>query len=175
MFTPAGQAVDAAPAINRNCPVEPGKKAHEQYQIEHLGKRIIFCCEECLAEFKRSPQTYLSSIPDHAPEDVKHPGESRIQTLFDNAWNTAATAAGLTIGTLLLFLLICLRYTFSKFSPHSRVTRISQTLTCRKSIAGWLIILLGAEAIFAHLAHHNTCMEISDSKLENAIHYTTFR
>ncbi len=174
MFASIGQSADSATAFNINCPVEPGKKAHEKYQLEHLGKRIIFCCEECVAEFKRSPQTYLASIPDNFPEYAKRPDTSRIQTFFDSAWNTAAKAAGLTIGTLVLLLLLCLRYTSSRFAPHRQFTRISQALTSRKSIAGWLAVLCGGEAISAHLAHRNTRAEISDSEFEHAIHYTTF-
>jgi YHS domain-containing protein len=174
MFASIGQAADSAAAINRNCPVEPGKKAHEKYQLEHLGKRIIFCCEECLEEFKRSPQTYLPSIPGDSPGNADHAGKSRIQSLFDSVWNTATATAGLTIGTLLLLLLLCFRYTSSRFAPQSQFTRISQALTSRKSIAGWLVFLCGGEAIFAHLAHHHTRAGISDSELEHAIHYTTF-
>lgn len=160
--------------IDKQCPVEPGKKADAKYYADHSGERIYFCCEECIDEFKSSPETYLTSIPDHNPIDKVNDDGTRIQDLFDDAWNVAVTTAGLTIVTLLFLALLLLHYAVRTLAPKSRFSRCSGIFISRKAIPAWLALLLGAEALASHLSHHYTREAISDSTLEHAVHYTTF-
>ena len=60
---PAGNppaAVDANPAVNAVCPVSGdrvgsvGKPAYAEYH----GKKIAFCCKDCVKKFRKNPDKY---------------------------------------------------------------------------------------------------------------------
>lgn len=45
----------------RTCPVMGGDINKDIY-ADHDGKRVYFCCKECIAEFKKNPQAYLDTL-----------------------------------------------------------------------------------------------------------------
>ena len=170
------QTVIAAEEIDQKCPVEPGKNAKSQYYAEHSGQRIYFCCEECVEEFKRSPETYVRSVIDYNPpaKGADSQGYPRIQIMFDNVWNFTAKAAGLIISTLLLFIVCLLHFAAKKLPPAGRFKHCTALLLSKQAIPAWIALFLGSEAISAHLSHRITRDTIRDSTHEHDIHYTTF-
>ena len=63
------QSKSPSEEINKRCPVEPGKMANAKYHTDHSGKRVYFCCAECIDEFNRSPETYLTLGSDRTSVD----------------------------------------------------------------------------------------------------------
>lgn len=57
----------AAGSANGNpqekCPIMGGKIDTSSY-LDHLGKRIYFCCPACPAEFKKDPAKYMKQMED---------------------------------------------------------------------------------------------------------------
>lgn len=53
--------------INAKCPVRPDQPAKASVTVTIQGKVIGFCCKSCLSKFSKSPQAYLSSIPELRP------------------------------------------------------------------------------------------------------------
>ena len=162
--------------VDQKCPVEPGKLAKPQFYAEHSGQKIYFCCEECVEEFKRSPETYIDTVIDHAS-----PGDSSdnhlypsAQELFDDFWNAAVNTAGLVISTLLLLITFLFHFAAKRLAPASTYHRRTAFLVSRKAIPIWIALFLGSEAISAHLSHRFTRETIRDSIHEHDIHYTTF-
>ena len=52
------------------CPVKGGsidKAIYTKYQ----GKRVYFCCQECMDEFKADPEKYLVTLPQFAIQGSK--------------------------------------------------------------------------------------------------------
>ena len=44
-----------------NCPVMGGD-IDKKFYVEHMGKRIYFCCEMCIAKFKEDPKQYMEKL-----------------------------------------------------------------------------------------------------------------
>jgi YHS domain-containing protein len=49
------------------CPVMGGP-INEDIYADHEGRRVYFCCEGCIAPFKREPQKYITLL-EAEPED----------------------------------------------------------------------------------------------------------
>ncbi|MCH2059180.1 MAG: hypothetical protein MK183_01010 [Verrucomicrobiales bacterium] len=175
IFSVSLQTESSAGQINQKCPVEPSRNASTKYFAEHSGQKIYFCCAECIEEFRSSPETYLAPV-----ETKESPAEDEVKIaekakwLFDQVWNAASKMAGITVVILLFLSVFTLHYTLSKFIPGTRIAKYTKMLMARRALPLWLGLLLGAEAISAHLMHHITRKSIRDSTLEHAIHYTTF-
>jgi YHS domain-containing protein len=45
------------------CPVMEGK-IDKKYSAEHAGKRVYFCCESCVNEFKKDPDKYIKHMEE---------------------------------------------------------------------------------------------------------------
>ncbi len=45
------------------CPVM-GNKIDKKIFADHNGKRVYFCCEDCLPKFKESPEKYIKKLED---------------------------------------------------------------------------------------------------------------
>ena len=43
------------------CPVM-GNPIDKQYYADYQGKRIYFCCEGCIEEFKKDPEKYMKKL-----------------------------------------------------------------------------------------------------------------
>ena len=44
------------------CPVMGGAINKEIF-AEYNGKKVYFCCSDCVAEFKKNPEKYLAKLP----------------------------------------------------------------------------------------------------------------
>jgi YHS domain-containing protein len=45
------------------CPVMEGNKIDKNIFVEYKGKKVYFCCEDCKAIFEKSPEKYISKLP----------------------------------------------------------------------------------------------------------------
>lgn len=45
------------------CPVK-GEKINKEIFTDHEGKRVYFCCPECVEQFKKEPQKYIKKLED---------------------------------------------------------------------------------------------------------------
>ena len=52
----------AAPAVNKNCPMEPDKAVDKTVFIMYKGQKIGFCCEDCIKDFKEDPEKYVARM-----------------------------------------------------------------------------------------------------------------
>ncbi len=44
-----------------NCPVMDGEIDKDVY-VDHMGKRVYFCCEMCIAKFNEEPGKYMKKL-----------------------------------------------------------------------------------------------------------------
>lgn len=58
---PATQPSAGAP-VNKFCAVVPGDPIDPTVFIMHEGKKIAFCCSDCIDEFKKNPAKYLKDM-----------------------------------------------------------------------------------------------------------------
>ena len=58
-----GQAPVLLTLTQSQCPVS-GNPISKKIFIEHKGKKIYFCCEECKPEFKKNPEKFIQSLSD---------------------------------------------------------------------------------------------------------------
>jgi YHS domain-containing protein len=52
-------------AEQTTCPVMGGA-IDKNIFVEYQGKRVYFCCKECVAKFQADPQKYLAKLPQFA-------------------------------------------------------------------------------------------------------------
>ena len=159
----------------QKCPVDPSRTVKLKYFTMHAGQKIYFCCAECIEEFNNSPDTYLPQIKSKL-EDSEHDiiNVEKAKAVFDTLWNTATRAAGVTIVILLFIVVALIHFGFRKFTPGNRIVRYTKVILKRKALPAWALLLLAAETVSAHVMHHITIESIKDSRLEHAVHYTTF-
>src|SRR5262245_53667329 len=62
---PARKAV-----TNKSCPVSGGAVA-EKYRAEYKGQYVYMCCEGCLKEFEKSPETFVAKMSKEDQEAIK--------------------------------------------------------------------------------------------------------
>lgn len=66
-----GIKLENTPKAQTICPVM-GEKINRQFYVDHNGKRIYFCCGQCIDEFKKDPEKYLKKLKgvqlDKTPE-----------------------------------------------------------------------------------------------------------
>jgi mono/diheme cytochrome c family protein/YHS domain-containing protein len=63
--------------VNTTCPVS-GKPIDANAWIDHDGLRIAFCCQNCLAEFKKDPSKFAAKIAEYkAAKAAPKPDESK--------------------------------------------------------------------------------------------------
>ncbi len=72
MSMPAKQEATAAPATQAaqiveqtTCPVMGGP-IDKNIFVEYQGKKVYFCCKDCLALFNANPEKYISKLPQFA-------------------------------------------------------------------------------------------------------------
>lgn len=53
-------------ALNVMCPVLPDMEANPKFTIVYKGKKIAFCCDRCITQFKADPEKYLHRLPQFA-------------------------------------------------------------------------------------------------------------
>lgn len=55
--------VQASAVIEQtNCPVMGGPIDKNVF-VEYQGKKVYFCCKQCVAEFQKNPEKYLDKLP----------------------------------------------------------------------------------------------------------------
>ena len=45
------------------CPVMDGNKIDKNVFIEYEGKKVYFCCPDCIEKFKADPEKYIAKLP----------------------------------------------------------------------------------------------------------------
>lgn len=65
MAKPAKEAVTAA-AEQTTCPVM-GNPINKQFVAEYKGKKVYFCCPDCIEKFKANPEQYVAKLPQFKP------------------------------------------------------------------------------------------------------------
>ncbi len=83
---------DDEPALNTMCPVMPDEPVDPKITVVYRGKKIAFCCDNCLDMFNANPDAYLSELPQFrgapaAPSDTP-------PTVFDRDGERASNAPG---------------------------------------------------------------------------------
>jgi YHS domain-containing protein len=51
--------------LNKKCPVT-GDDADKSLTAEHEGRKVAFCCEDCVKDFKKDPKKYLKKLDEEA-------------------------------------------------------------------------------------------------------------
>lgn len=59
---PSTAAVVAAIA-QTTCPVMDGNPIDKNVFTEYKGKKVYFCCQDCVAKFKAEPEKYAATLP----------------------------------------------------------------------------------------------------------------
>ncbi len=60
---PATKPASTQPAINKFCAVEGGDHAVDKdVFVMYKGKKVGFCCEDCIKEFNADPDTYMEKL-----------------------------------------------------------------------------------------------------------------
>jgi len=52
----------SASITQKTCPVMSGKKINPKIHTDHKGRRIYFCCADCVGKFKDDPEKYLKKV-----------------------------------------------------------------------------------------------------------------
>jgi uncharacterized membrane protein/YHS domain-containing protein len=66
---------DPRPVGNLTCPVMVGEPVDSTIWLEHEGRRVYFCCNRCVRQFRRDPLSYMANLA--ASEDT-HATESSV-------------------------------------------------------------------------------------------------
>lgn len=45
------------------CPILPNNPIDKNVFVEYKGKKVYFCCQDCVAEFNKNPEKYISQLP----------------------------------------------------------------------------------------------------------------
>ena len=56
--------------IQETCPVSGMKLGEKEVHIDHKGRRVYFCCGECIGAFNENPENYLAKL-DIPAVDIK--------------------------------------------------------------------------------------------------------
>ena len=66
------KAMAALPKVQVTCPVS-GKTVDEKVSIEHDGRKVYFCCKDCVSKFKRNPAKYKAGLAGSYAYQTKCP------------------------------------------------------------------------------------------------------
>jgi YHS domain-containing protein len=50
------------------CPLS-GEPINAEFVVEHEGKKVYFCCEDCAKEFQANPEKFVAKLPQFAEPD----------------------------------------------------------------------------------------------------------
>ncbi|MBU0967264.1 MAG: TA0938 family protein [Proteobacteria bacterium] len=75
-FLTAFGANAAFAAPQTTCPVMGGTINKELY-VDYQGKRVYFCCDYCIGEFKNDPEKYLQKLTEMGQEPSSIPDEKK--------------------------------------------------------------------------------------------------
>jgi YHS domain-containing protein len=66
----SADGVEKKNVTNKVCPVSGGAVT-EKYRTEYKGQYVYFCCEGCLNEFAKSPETFVAKLSKEDQEAIK--------------------------------------------------------------------------------------------------------
>jgi YHS domain-containing protein len=66
----AADGADKKAVTNKNCPVSGGPVV-EKYRTEYKGQFVYVCCQGCLDEFDKNPETFVAKLPKEDQEAIK--------------------------------------------------------------------------------------------------------
>ena len=74
LFSGHTQASDTpkAEGTQTQCPILAGK-INKNIYTDYQGKRIYFCCSECISDFKKNPDKYIKEMEDKGIQPDKTP------------------------------------------------------------------------------------------------------
>jgi uncharacterized membrane protein/YHS domain-containing protein len=52
--------------LNPTCPVMEGEKVDPDLFVDYQGRRVWFCCESCVEDFRKNPEAYVAKLPQFA-------------------------------------------------------------------------------------------------------------
>jgi YHS domain-containing protein len=55
---------------NKVCPVSGGPVS-EKYRADYKGQYVYMCCEGCLSEFNKNPETFVAKLSNEDKEAIK--------------------------------------------------------------------------------------------------------
>jgi len=55
---------------NKSCPVSGGPVS-EKFRAEYKGQFVYMCCEGCLTEFNKNPESYVAKLSKEDQEAIK--------------------------------------------------------------------------------------------------------
>ncbi|MBN1126052.1 MAG: YHS domain-containing protein [Sedimentisphaerales bacterium] len=59
----SGSGTAAAATVQTSCPVMAGNPINKNISIEYQGKKVYFCCADCVEKFKADPAKYVVNLP----------------------------------------------------------------------------------------------------------------
>jgi YHS domain-containing protein len=147
--------------LNLMCPVLQDREATADYATTYKGRKIRFCCSECVVEFQENPEIYENAVPQLQDLPLRH----QLKLFFGDY-------GGMVVGGSLLSILIALRIYRWKHpvAATSSNSRIGGILTRRMSPVIPLIILTGYLGYEVWSLQHQLHLK----QLEDEIHYATF-
>src|SRR5215510_2323488 len=66
-MNPDGEAKNVT---NKMCPVSGGAVS-EKYRTEYKGQYVYVCCEGCLKEFEKNPESYIAKLSKEDQEAIQ--------------------------------------------------------------------------------------------------------
>jgi YHS domain-containing protein len=57
----SADGTDKKNVTNKTCPVSGGPVS-EKYRTEYMGQYVYVCCEGCLTEFNKTPETFVAKM-----------------------------------------------------------------------------------------------------------------
>ena len=164
-----GNSPAAGDGGNEFCPVRPTEPGLEDYELEHGGKKVRFCCEPCMQTFKKNPQEYVKNLPQFegsAAELEEHPDatDSLLGRLSsDQARDHLLLFSSTAVGLLLTAWLI--RWLMGRMSWNSSVR---PGVIC---ICG-CVLLAVVVALYQRVQSLNE--EIHQGQLKDLLHFATY-
>ncbi len=55
--------------IQTNCPVSGEKLSKKEAYVDYQGRRVYFCCPDCIPDFNKDPQKYLKKLDEATSTD----------------------------------------------------------------------------------------------------------
>jgi YHS domain-containing protein len=114
------------------CPVMEGNPIDANIYVDYRGERVFFCCNFCVEEFQKSPEKYISKLPQFtaANEHAHEAGGFKIYRL----------TKPLGIATFALLILTLCAGIFRR-KLKRRFLRIHQTLAATTVVTATLHLL----------------------------------
>ena len=169
---------------NQFCPVMQENRVEARWSTVYRGQRVLFCCNNCLDSFRKSPRAYLGSLPQFADDPSVPSGRTHVNeksasvasnTLgtLPNDWDTIESASPrnvvlfvLLVGTLLFGcwrLLTCLLR-----------KRVPDAMTIRPAFAEIVVFFLLASVLQLTWGKRRLEGDVIKSQVLRTVHHATY-